>query len=295
MSKPLHKDPSFWIVVVTLIGAANVAQFYFGVPWLREKVVASRPAPRATNAVQVVNALNQPANLDYGKKTYSWQRPRSEPRLLQETPPQVVLIPSEYAESSGGWGMSRSNSAIGIRMQALYVVRAAYGWTSSRRMISADQMPTGQFDFIANLPSGALEGLQAEIKTKWGLVAERETRPTNVVFLKLDHTNAPGLTPATRPTAQAQNEPGMQTFSFQTMNFLASYLETVLQVPVIDQTELTGFFDIRLPMIRPMRGQNGDALEQIRKVFIEQLGLQIIQTNAPVEMLVVKKVNGGNP
>jgi Protein of unknown function (DUF3738). len=162
-------------------------------------------------------------------------------------------------------------------------------------MIPADQMPTGQFDFIANLPSGALEGLQAEIKTKWGLVAERETRPTNVVFLKLDHTNAPGLTPATRPTAQAQNEPGMQTFSFQTMNFLASYLETVLQVPVIDQTELTGFFDIRLPMIRPMRGQNGDALEQIRKVFIEQLGLQIIQTNAPVEMLVVKKVNGGNP
>ena len=138
MKKPLHKDPSFWIVAITLVGAANVAQFNFGVPWLREKMAAGRPAPRITNAVPVMNAFNARPDLDYSKKTYSWQRPQFDPRILQDTPPQVVLIPSEYTAPSGGWGTSGANNAMGIRMPALYVVQTAYGWAApfgqSRRM-----------------------------------------------------------------------------------------------------------------------------------------------------------------
>jgi hypothetical protein len=49
MSKPLHKDLSFWIVAITLVTAANVAQLYFAVPWLQGRVAASRSAPRMKN------------------------------------------------------------------------------------------------------------------------------------------------------------------------------------------------------------------------------------------------------
>jgi len=48
-SIPLHKDISFWIVVVTLVGAADTAQLYYGLPWLRDKIIAAHPAPRMAN------------------------------------------------------------------------------------------------------------------------------------------------------------------------------------------------------------------------------------------------------
>ena len=291
MNKPLHKDPSFWIVAITLVGAANVAQINFGVPWLREKVAASRPAPRMANAVPVMNGINERPDLDFSKKTYSWQRPQFDPRILQDTPPQVVLIASEYNAPSGGWGTSGANNALGIRMQALYVVQCAYGWGSSLRMVQADPLPAGEFDFIANLPSGALEALQAEIKKQWGIVANREIRQTNVVLLKLDHTNAPGLQPVTAPTAPPPGEARVQTVRSSVGGFLVSYLESVLQLRVIDQTGLTEVFDIQFPA---RVGQN-KAFEQNRKILLEQFGLDLVQTNAPIEMLVVKKVSGGNP
>jgi len=291
MSKPLHKDLSFWIVVVTLVGAADVAQLYFGLPWFKDKIISAQPAARTVNPAQVVDAFNQPADLDVSKKTFPWQAPRFNPRLLQDAAPQVVIIPTEYTAPSGGWQARRSNVVIGVRMSANYVAQSAYDWSSQTRMILPDQMPPGQFDFIAKQSSGALEALQAEVKNKLGLVAEREMVQTNVLILRLDHANAPGLTPSTRPVAQTQNQSGMYNFSFQRIVILSSILESQFRLPVIDQTGLTGSYDIRFPMIRRTPGQTSDALEQTKKIFIEQLGLELIESNAPVEMLVVKKVN----
>jgi uncharacterized protein (TIGR03435 family) len=290
MSKPLHKDISFWIVVVTLVGAADVAQLHFGLPWFKGKVIAAQPADRRTNLVQVVDAFNQPANLDVSKKTYSWQAPRFNPRLLQDAPVQVVIIPTEYTPPSGGWSVWQSNAVIGIRMPADSVVLSAYNWTSRARTILPDQMPPGQFDFIAKQPSGAREALQAEVKSKFGLVAEREIMQTNVLILRLDHTNAPGLTPmAMRTATPAPNQPGMMRVP--NVAILTSILESQLQLPVIDQTGLTGSYDIQFPMIRRTPGQPSDALQQAKKIFIEQLGLDLVESNAPVEVLVVKKIN----
>jgi hypothetical protein len=44
-------------------------------------------------------------------------------------------------------------------------------------------------------------------------------------------------------------------------------------------------------MIRRTPGQPSDALQQAKKIFIEQLGLDLVESNAPVEVLVVKKIN----
>jgi uncharacterized protein (TIGR03435 family) len=208
-----------------------------------------------------------------------------------------VLIPSEYKPPSGGWLQQSAGKAIGIRMSAEYVLTSAYNWPSRSRMILAETMPTGEFDFIANLSSGALAALQTEVKKQWGLVAEREIRQTNVLILQVDHTNAPGLKPGT--AANAPQSRYSQDGSFQIPNvpisFLVSYLENRLQFPVLDQTGLTGSFDIQVPAISPISpgttGEASDRINRLRTAFLDQLGLNLVVTNAAIEMLVVKKSN----
>lgn len=289
MNKPLHKDPSFWIVAVVLVVAANVAQFYFGFPWFTEKITAMRPAPRTPPGVQDPTTFRVAEQLDTSKKTYSWQVPRPEPDLLNRTPPQVVIIPTEYSPPSGGWTTSRSNMAMGIRMAANFVVQSAYNWPSRSRVVWADAAPPGQFDYIANLPSGALEALQAEVKKQWGLVAERETRQTNVLIMKVHHADAPGLKPSTGSGEPRQGPAGAFQLPNVPMAVLVSYMESALRIPVIDETALTGTYNIQLPAIRPSAGQATDRIEQARQIFLDQLGLELIQTNAAIEMLVVRK------
>jgi uncharacterized protein (TIGR03435 family) len=296
MNKPLLKDPSFWIVAVTLVAAADLIQLNFGVPWLQQRAAAVRPAPRMTNIVMQAQSgpvSEQTANLDYGKKTYSWQRPRYERQILQETPPQVVLIPSEYTAPSGGWGSGSSNSIMGIRMPALYVVQSAYSWKSNRRITQADPLPNGQYDFIANLPTGSLEALQAEITKKWGLVANREVIQTNALLLKLDHTNAPGLHVVSGRTPPRDTPADMQTVRARIEDFFVPYLENILRQPVVDQTGLNGTVEIQWPLNRALGGAN--AFEETRKMLLDQLGLDLVKTNTSVEILVVKKAKEANP
>jgi len=291
MSKPLHKDPSFWIVVVTLVGAANLAQIYFGVPWFQEKLRAARPAPRAPDApvqaAQRGDVIFQQPGLDYSKKSYSWQTPSFTPDVLERTPPQVTLIPTEY--TNNGWGTMRANGVIGIRMPASYVVQSAYSWPSSTRIIFQDAAPPGQFDFIANLTNGPLEALQAEIRKKWGIIAAPATFQTNALVLTLDHTNAPGLQAVSRP-AQTQFEPGFYVNPYTQIGSVAIYLEAVLRRPVINQSGLIGHFAVRFPFVQSPPGRS-ETLEQAKKNLLEHLGLELTETNAPVEMLVVKKAN----
>ena len=70
ISKPLHKDRSFWIVVVTVLVGINALQLQFTLPWFRQRLAARETAPRDTNAPAPSTAVfRQEANLDYSKKT----------------------------------------------------------------------------------------------------------------------------------------------------------------------------------------------------------------------------------
>ena len=79
---------------------------------------------------------------------------------------------------------------------------------------------------------------------------------------------------------------------FRTIPNLISFIESFARAPTIDQTGLTGTFDIQFPIQR-LTGPGSPAgrVEQFKSILKEQLGLDLIETNAPVEMLVVKKVN----
>lgn len=304
MNKPLHKDPSFWIVAVVLVVAADLTQLRYGVPWFLNKVMQMQSAPRMTpQARPSVVSYRQPTNPAH--KPEEWQLPYFEPQVLQTAPPQVTVVPTKFqtpaggstpdSPPQGGWSMNRGDMVIGIRMAPQYLLQSAYKWNSYARMIMPPDMPTEQYDFIANLPTGALEALQEEIKKKLGLVAEPQTIQTNAWILSVDHSDAPGLKPLATPGARVSQP---NTIRLRTISSLVSFLESVTRLPILDQTGLTGTFDIQVPtsalriVVPPnLRGQTDGRIEQLKKMLLDQLGLDLTETNAPVEMLVVKKVN----
>jgi uncharacterized protein (TIGR03435 family) len=66
-------------------------------------------------------------------------------------------------------------------------------------------------------------------------------------------------------------------------------LESYFILPVIDQTGLTNRYDINLTWNQSdHKRSNPDGLKQ---ALLDQLGLELVLTNMPIEMLVVEKVN----
>jgi uncharacterized protein (TIGR03435 family) len=57
-------------------------------------------------------------------------------------------------------------------------------------------------------------------------------------------------------------------------------------MPVIDQTDFTQYFSIDLRWKETRGHPNHEGLEQ---VLLNQLGLELVPTNMPIEMLVVEK------
>src|SRR5262249_344682 len=144
-----------------------------------------------------------------------------DPSVLDSAPPQVTIVPTKFgpgAEVRGGWGMNMETRAIGIGMAARFIVESAYGWERSPRLIFSDPLANNQYCFIANLPTGALEGLQQEVKKTLGLVAERETRPMDVLLMRVHHADAPGLKKVTTVQRSfGQSEPGVIHIPFASM------------------------------------------------------------------------------
>jgi uncharacterized protein (TIGR03435 family) len=297
MNKPLHKDPSFWIVAIVALGFANVAQLSLALPWFKQKLLAMQPAPRmpidtgqSVDAGRFVVATNP--ELDYSRKTHPWQRPQFDPQVLDNLPPQVVLIPTEYSPPSGGWTMRRADKAIGIRIPALSVLQTAYQWESPVRMALPEAMPDGYYDYVASGSEGAFESLQKEVETKLGLVATIETRPMDALLLRVHHTNAPDLSPLVGGPVPTPGEPGRMRFN--TIQNFISFLETITRMPVIDKTSLIGNHTIWISQTDYFPRSNIDSsqhLTRIKETLTERLGLELVETNAPVEVLAVKRVN----
>ena len=75
-------------------------------------------------------------------------------------------------------------------------------------------------------------------------------------------------------------------------NELAEQLENCVKIPVINQTGLTNNFDFE---IKWNNGQLIGApdypnLDTLKQALADQISLELVPTNMPIEMLVVEKV-----
>lgn len=241
-------------------------------------------------------------------RMFAWQIPKLDPvnfgKILASAPPQVQIVPSKFSKYGGLMGQAngyvdpKTGIAVGHTDEWLYVgicvpaddiIRAAYKPVSlaSSRMIFPAEIPKGHFDFISDLPNGSSTALQEEVKKEFGLTGKWEIIETNVLVLKQANPNAPKLTTAMTPDeSSSYNRQG--EFKLVNMSFssVANFLEHSFGTPVVDQTGLTGSFDVDLKW----NYRNDSQHLNLKQALYDQLGLELVPTNAPIEMLVVEKV-----
>jgi uncharacterized protein (TIGR03435 family) len=200
--------------------------------------------------------------------------------------PQIVrIIPTKFPDR-GGW-VGSNDRMLGIGDTAQEIVLAAYGAQNSRSVFLTT-FPRGKYDFISNLPSGSRETFQKAAARQFSVTARRQTMETNVLFLQTKQPNAPGLKPAaTRNNSSSSNYRGQISLVNIQISSIANFLEGSFGIPVIDQTGLTGSFDIDLKW----NYRNDPQHANLKQALLDQLGLELVPGTSQVEMLVVEKAN----
>jgi uncharacterized protein (TIGR03435 family) len=124
--------------------------------------------------------------------------------------------------------------------------------------------------------------------------ARRQSEPA-FETLTVRLPNAPGLNPPdpnrfgpqANETGSSSSGAGRFECRNNPLSTLTDFLESHFQTPVVDQTGLTRHYNIDLKWEEPdWQHPNNAAL---RETLLDQLGLELVSTNLPLEMLVVEK------
>jgi len=211
-----------------------------------------------------------------------WDTGKIDALILYKAPRIVKIIPSKYPKNSG-WAGSNYRM-IGIGDTVKQIVQAVYG-VGETRTIYSTTLPQKKYDFISNVNSPSYDALKQELKKEFGVFGRTATIETNVLFLRIKQSNASGL----KKTTTHDSSSSFQNFGeFQFVNQpaaqIAAYAENLLKIPVVDETGLQENFDIDLKW-----GQN-NRKENFKQALTDQLGLELVPGTAPVEFLIVEKV-----
>lgn len=211
---------------------------------------------------------------------------------VDSLPPLVKLLPTKFTSQWVNWNAGANGDKwVGINAKPRIIAACAFGIPFVQVRFDTPE-PTNRFDFIATLPQGSREALQKELKSKFGLAGHRVTENLDVLVLKVHHTGGPGL----RPPIPGKSDAYMKAGAFHTSDAslgigggfqgLAFYLEGYFQRTVVDETGITQHFSIDLRWREQNYRDNPDGLKQ---VMLDKLGLELVPTNMPVEILVMNK------
>ena len=208
---------------------------------------------------------------------------------LDTAPPVLILRPSKYS-GQGDWvigGLDTSSNGKVLRRgcSLAEILSTAFG-VGREQMILPAGLPRGQFDLMLTVPDPEA-ALQAQIKKQFGLVAHSEMRDTDVAVLKMVSSTAPGL----KITGGGAHTILINRESLKLTNYkmsgdpggndivhaLGSWF---VHLPVIDETGLNDSYDVSLQF-------NGK--QELKNALRTQLGLELVPTNMPIQMLVVEK------
>jgi uncharacterized protein (TIGR03435 family) len=219
--------------------------------------------------------------------------------FFKQLPEGILIRPTHYNES----GAMRTEDKRIERMVSLSsLLGIAYETNSQElspvRMILPAGVQTGNFDYLVNVPDHWQEKFQAQIKKQFGLVGRMETLTTNVLLLKLGNPAAPRLLSESQKTS-SNYEGGKYSFMYGSrykimLGDTASMADTLerqfFHQPVLDQTDFENNQNQLPETIFYAVPSDSNDLNLLRRVLLEQLGLELVPTNMPIEMLVVEKV-----
>ena len=236
-------------------------------------------------------------------RTYPWQDMvdggDKALQALDQTPPQVTIVRSKFSTAQAhGRLLDDVGSPNRWRFVATHVtpseiVRVAFSddhhinTDKDFLVISSPDAPSEFYDYIANLPTGSREALQELARKKFGLTGRYAMKEMDVFLLKVVHPGAAGLRPAEPPLGPPEMtrvRNGIAHYRNKSMSDLAAILEWRLQIPVVDQTGLTGRYDLDIPERLSARP------EEIRRFVTEHFGLNLESARQPHEAFVIEKV-----
>jgi uncharacterized protein (TIGR03435 family) len=215
-----------------------------------------------------------------------WDKGRVDSQILQTAPHIVRIIPTKFPHQ-GGWAGEGNGRVLGLGIMPMGLIGAAYGEYTGARTVYLTKLPQKKYDFIANLPSGSGEALQREIEKQFGVVARYETIETNVLFLRVNTSTAPGLRPTTTRynSSSSQNWGEYHVVNMRLAFSFDNFLEGEFGIPVIDQTGLNKSYDINLKW----KDKGDQQHNNLKQALNDQLGLELVPGGAPVKMLFVEK------
>jgi uncharacterized protein (TIGR03435 family) len=228
---------------------------------------------------------------------------------LDKAPPVLILRPAKFLDNTA---MTRGEEIPKVvdkgppmRIeQVLEVDRAivhhdmlaglieiAYSMRSQRTILPAE-VPPERYDLMMTLRDHPREALQAAMRKQLGYDAHTEMVTTNVLLLHV--SNAALLAEhAGKPDEQIQYSQTNHAWVFGNypINATAEYFERCLNIPVELAPGLTGGYSgsITVPGSDPRRVITRGALKTVT-TELNKMGLDLMATNMPIEMLVVEKV-----
>ena len=158
-------------------------------------------------------------------------------------------------------------------------------------MALPEEMPGGTFDLLNTLSSKQDEALGEKLKEQLGLTARREVRETDALRLqakdsaKLASHRARGTSVSTYMTGDGT----VQRFHFENAKLaeVAARGEGFFGKPIVDCTAITDRFNFTIEW---KSGLSEPAIRRSIEDQLTQLGLELVSSREPVEMLVVEKV-----
>lgn len=198
---------------------------------------------------------------------------------------EVSVRPSDYTNSSSGWGGGRLNA----RAYTVHDILPVAFDERAARILTNAPLPEGKYDFTIMQPRGGDERLsallQAALKSAFGVTGRRETNEVEVLLLKVKTPNAPGLVVSPTPGGSFHFGPGDIGGMDVSMRGLAGALETFFKAPVIDETGLTNHYDLSLKWEQASADKPNP--EGLKVALGEQLGLVLEPGRRPIGMVRV--------
>jgi len=154
-------------------------------------------------------------------------------------------------------------------------------------MILPASVPQGRFDLMLTLRDHPTEALQKAIQRQFGFTIRRETRETDVLWLKVKDPTLLALHASDSGSKMDfKQDKGMWAYIGFPISQVAEYfLEGMaFDKPVLLEPGLAGKFDLTFQ-------EDAEDMQQAASNELAQAGLELVPSREPIEILVVEKAN----
>ena len=229
------------------------------------------------------------------------------PALAQAQKPAFAVATIRPAKQSVQFEHDGNTELVGntLRMQDVTVatcLKLAYH-IQDRQIAGPDWLQSDRFDITAKADDPIDEDtmkhmLQSLLADRFNLSFHREPRQMKVIVLTVVGVH-PGLNPTSAPDAKPfrQNSANGTVAKSMPIGEFADFLSGPLQIPVVDRTGLTGKYDFVLDFTpylpdpsKNMDGTRPDTTAILKAAMQDELGLKMTGATAPVEVLVIDRV-----